>query len=98
MPLQTSISGKVSIIDKLFLNHDHFRDTFGTMTTYEAIAVIEFDGSLRLDGESHGHYKCDVKDKEGNSWFRNDNRTPVSIEVGNVTKLAYVVLYKRCSV
>ena len=91
------MSGTVFILNNLSFQYINFRDTFGTMTTYEAIAAIEFDGALRLDGQSHGHYKCDVKDKESKSWFRtNDNRTPVSIDTENVTRLPYVVLYKRC--
>ena len=40
---------------------------------------------------------CDVKDKERN-WFRtNDNLVPISIEARNVSKIPYVVLYKRVS-
>ena len=63
---------------------------------YEALSVIEFKGTLNNDGESQGHYLCDVKDKITNQWFRtNDNRDPISIRPSDVSQNGYVVLYKR---
>ena len=70
----------------------------GVLTKYEAIAVVVFSGRVDNFGQSHGHYTCDVKDKESNTWFRtNDSTDPVSIEVEDVSKIPYVVLYKRIS-
>ena len=81
----------------LILNSNLFRDTNGTLTQYEAMAVLEFAGTVDNLGQSRGHYTCDVKDKERN-WFRtNDNLVPISIEGRNVSKIPYVVLYKRVS-
>ena len=67
------------------------------MTSYEPIAVIEFDGSVDSDGgNSQGHYRCDIKDKEDKSWFHtSDNIIPVPIQVENVSNLPYVVLYRK---
>ena len=77
------------------LNSNIFRDTNGTVTQYEAMAVLQFDGTVDNFHQSRGHYTCDVKDKEKN-WFRtNDNVVPISIEARNVSKIPYVVLYKR---
>ena len=57
---------------------------------------MEYRGSITGTGESRGHYICDVKDFESNSWFRtNDNRDPVQIPSTDVSKLAYVVLFRR---
>ena len=70
----------------------------GVLSKYEAIAVVVFSGRVDNFGNSHGHYTCDVKDKESNAWFRtNDSTDPVSIEVEDVSKIPYVVLYKRIS-
>ena len=70
----------------------------GVLTKYEAIAVVVFSGRVDNYGQSHGHYTCDVKEKECNAWFRtNDSTDPVSIEVEDVSKIPYVVLYKRIS-
>ena len=70
----------------------------GVLSKYEAIAVVVFSGRVDNFGQSHGHYTCDVKDKESNTWFRtNDSTDPVSIEVEDVSKIPYVVLYKRIS-
>ena len=72
------------------------RDEVGLISRYEAISVIEYQGSLSLTGESCGHYICDVKDVNTNRWFRtNDNRDPVPIEDCDVSDCSYVVLFKR---
>jgi uncharacterized UBP type Zn finger protein len=63
---------------------------------YETIAIIEYEGSIRSAGESQGHYICDVKDKSSKLWFKtNDNSNPIPIRIEDVSKLAYVILYKR---
>ena len=63
---------------------------------YEAVSVIEFKGTLNNDGESQGHYLCDVKDKISNQWFRtNDSSDPIYIRSSDVSQFGYVVLYKR---
>ena len=68
----------------------------GVLTKYEAIAVVIFTGRVDNFGQSHGHYTCDVKDKETNTWFRtNDSTDPVPIESKDVSKIPYVVLYNR---
>ena len=73
-----------------------YRDASGAQTWYEAISVIEYSGRISPDGESGGHYFCDIKDKITNVWFRtNDSSLPVKIESYNVSQKGYVVLYKR---
>ena len=73
-----------------------FRDASNFQTFYEAISVIEFKGNVTKTGQSNGHYICDVKDAATNTWFRtNVDRDPIEIPVSAVSKLAYVVLYKR---
>ena len=63
---------------------------------YEAVAVIEYVGTLSSSGISRGHYICDVKDAISKLWFRtNDDRCPSKLKVSEVSKNAYVVLYKR---
>ena len=63
---------------------------------YESIACIEFQGRVTLDGESTGHYVCDVKCSSDRKWYRtNDNNDPRAITVDEVSKVAYVILYKR---
>ena len=70
----------------------------GTSSQYELISVIEYRGSVTATGISQGHYICDIKDSSSGRWFRtNDNNNPISIECDDVSKLAYVVLYKRIS-
>ena len=60
------------------------------------MSVIEYQGSLASSGESRGHYICDVKDKSSGHWYRtNDNCNPRPIDVDEVSKCAYVVLYKK---
>ena len=66
------------------------------MSGYEAVAVIEYQGTLSRAGVSQGHYICDIKDKETNLWFRtNDNRNPFQIGTSQVSKKASAVLFKR---
>ena len=65
---------------------------------YEAISVIEFKGTLRPNGDSDGHYICDIKDNSSNKWFKTDDGTnPVQINTSEVSKNGYVVLYKKFS-
>ena len=72
------------------------RDEEGCQAFYAPVSVIEFDGTLNNFGESEGHYLCDVKDKTSRSWFRtNDDRFPEEIEIADVSKCGYVILYKR---
>ena len=73
-----------------------YRDTSGHLDLYECISVIEFDGRLSVNGQSGGHYTCDIKDRMSNMWFKtNDEQDPLSIQVDDVSKYAYVVLFKR---
>ena len=68
----------------------------GNADAYEAVAVIEYQGTMSSTGESVGHYICDIKDKVSGMWFRtNDNNDPVQIELASVSASAYVVLYKK---
>ena len=75
---------------------DFFRDYKGQQNWYQAVAVIEYVGSLSRAGVSQGHYICDVKDVNSNSWYRtNDSCYPIELDVSEVSQDAYVVLYKR---
>ena len=76
-----------------------FRDIRGVVTTYEAIAIIEFAGNVEsARGDSRGHYTCDIKDKSSGGWFRtNDNAIPKTIKSKDVSNLPYVVLYRKVS-
>ena len=66
------------------------------MSGYEAIAVVEFQGTLTRAGVSQGHYICDIKNKETNLWFRtNDNRDPFQIGTTQVSRKASAVLFRR---
>ena len=80
-----------------FINKRNFnRDAGGAMSGYEAIAVIEYQGTLSRAGVSQGHYICDIKNNDTKQWFRtNDNRNPVRIDTSEVSKNAYAVLFKR---
>ena len=72
------------------------RDATGSVSGYEAVAVIEYQGTLSRAGVSQGHYICDIKDKETKLWFRtNDNRNPSQISTSQVSKKASAVLFKR---
>ena len=72
------------------------RDTDDHVNQYEAVSIIEYQGSIKSTGESDGHYICDIKDKSRGKWFRtNDNNDPKPIKLQEVSKNAYVVLYKK---
>ena len=66
------------------------------VSEYEAVSIIEYKGSINRSGESEGHYICDIKDRSTQKWFRtNDNRDPIPIDVEDVSKFAYVILYRK---
>ena len=66
------------------------------MIKYEPVAIIEFQGTVRVTGESNEHYICDIKEKSTGLWFKtNDNLEPRQIGIENVTKNAYVILYRK---
>ena len=72
------------------------RDSLSNEAQYEAVSVIEYKGNVTSTGYSVGHYICDVKDRSSGKWFRtNDNDDPIQIQEEDVSKSAYVVLYKR---
>ena len=68
---------------------------------YQPISVIEYRGTVTGSRSgsmpySRGHYICDVKDISTNSWFRTDDTAnPLQIQVADVSKQGYVILYKR---
>ena len=63
---------------------------------YQAISIVEFEGSINSSGQSHGHYICDVEEQTSKVWFRtNDNSFPLPILLEDVSKNAYVVLLRR---
>ena len=65
---------------------------------FEPIALVEHQGQMSEDGETQGHYICDLEDKQTLVWFRtNDNQEPIPISLDNVTKNAVVILYRRIS-
>ena len=74
-----------------------FRDSTGQEGKYEAVAVLEYKGSMDYTGESRGHYVCDVRHKENKDiWFRtNDNSDPILIREEEVSKYGYSILFKR---
>ena len=72
------------------------RDSLGNASQYEVVSVIEYRGTLTSSGHSEGHYICDLKDNSSRLWFRtNDNDDPQQMEQEDVTKSAYVILYKK---
>ena len=89
------ISGKIKINQNKCVEL-FFRDATNSQAFFEAISVIEFKGVVTNTGQSNGHYICDVKDVETKAWFRtDDHHDPIEIPVSSVSKLGYVVLYKR---
>ena len=76
--------------------HMFFRDKADHVTKYEPVSIIEYRGRLNVAGESGGHYICDLKDKKSGMWYRtNDNNDPIQIDDINISKSAYVVLYRK---
>ena len=66
---------------------------------YQAIAVIEYVGTFSRAGFSQGHYICDVKEADSSTWYRTkDEKISIKLDVSEVSKNAYVVLYKRANV
>ena len=87
------------IFSDLVINISLFRDRSGNYSTFEPIALVEHQGQLSQDGETQGHYICDLEDKETLQWFRtNDNQIPIPIELEIVTKNPVVILYKKMQV
>ena len=73
------------------------RDSLGNVSQYEVISIIKFKGTLTAIGRSQGHYICDIKERSSGKWFRtNDNDNPIAIESEDVSRSAYVVLYRKC--
>ena len=86
----------ITCIFIVFISRFYCRDGTGSEAWYEPISVVEFRGRLHPDGSSEGHYVCDVKENSSNKWFRtNDDNLPIPISTSEVSKLAYVVLFKR---
>ena len=76
--------------------HTFFRDKADHVSKYEPVSIIEYRGRLNATGESGGHYICDLKDKKSGMWYRtNDNNDPIQIYDINISKSAYVVLYRK---
>ena len=73
-----------------------FRDKADHVTKYEPVSIIEYRGRLNVACEAGGHYICDLKDKKSGMWYRtNDNNDPIQIYDINISKSAYVVLYRK---
>ena len=74
----------------------NIRDTNNHGSQFEAVAIVEYQGNVRKTGDSAGHYICDIKDRASKQWYRtNDNRTPIPIDVGEVSRFAYVIMYRK---
>ena len=72
------------------------RDNQGEQCFYEPVAVIEYLGNLNQMGQSAGHYICDVKQVSTKQWYRtNDSTDPVRIDLEDVSKYGYIVLYSK---
>ena len=72
------------------------RDSKGQNNWYEPISIVEHAGSLSDFDSSSGHYTCFIKEKTTKMWFRtNDGQYTVQISANDVTKMAYVVLYRK---
>ena len=41
---------------------------------------------MTTDGEGQGHYRCDVKTKDGQWYKTNDNKVPVAVTKRNLSK------------
>ena len=68
-------------------------DKEGSSKLFVPTAIIDHSGGIGSRGETRGHYRCDVRNKE-NIWFHtSDNAEPIIIPKQHVTKQAAVVLY-----
>ena len=53
-------------------------------------------GNLQTSGTSTGHYVCDIKERTTNLWYRtNDDSYPIEIDVTEVSKQAYSIMFMR---
>ena len=74
----------------------NLRDTNDLGIQFEPVAIVEYQGSVRNTGDSAGHYICDIKDRASKKWYRtNDNKTPIPIEIDEVSRFAYVIMYRK---
>ena len=72
------------------------RDFHGHNNWFEPIGLIEHLGSFSSSGTSAGHYVCYIKEKTTRQWYRtNDDTYPVEVDVEEVSRNAYAVLYRR---
>ena len=95
-PPSTFSSGIQIISSMNFYKVKYFRDKSGEVARFEPIALVEHQGYMSDEGQTQGHYICDLKDIESKTWFRsNDNQNPIPISLTNVTKKPVVVLYKK---
>ena len=73
-----------------------FRDNSREYTQFEPIALVEHQGHISEDGETQGHYICDLEDMETSAWFRtNDNQQSIPIRLADVTHNPVVILYRK---
>ena len=78
------------------LNNLSCRDSLGTFTAFEPIALVEHHGQMTQNEETQGHYICDLQDSASLAWFRtNDNQPPIEISLDRVTQTPVVVLYRK---
>ena len=78
------------------MHNAFYRDARGQNNWYEPISIVEHAGSLSDVGYSSGHYTCYIKKNSSNIWFKtNDGKYPVHVSADDVTKMAYVVLYRK---
>lgn len=65
----------------------------GIYATYSPIAIIEHSGQVISNGDTRGHYMCDVKRRDGQWYHTNDECLPKKIDRLKVSRKAAVVLY-----
>merc|ERR1711936_1329938 len=72
-------------------------DFNGRTAQFEPISIIHHIGHV-IGNRTQGHYLADVKNKITNSWFRtSDNAPPEDITEIGLTKMGYIILYKKTS-
>ena len=83
----------LQIYSKFIIN----RNAVNGMDKFEAVAIVEYKGNISNTGTSQGHYTCDIKYPHSQLWYRtNDSTIPFPIQLKNVSKYPYVILYKMC--